>query len=286
MVDVHGYVISCASLIGESIPKYTYRRGLLHCSFNNFGQCEGLYEWNGRVRFPRFLYNLNNIQLLIVVLGIGNNNIACNMESKNIILKSSFIAVVCIICSCGSSKKTTVSNNNPIVMEVQQEVDECVKLANAKPETRAWGEAYNHRLSFANTYAEGQARAMMQRKISTAINSASSEEQVGYEKGAYSGNGGATVQDDGSKSNLFADQIAKGVVNNTAVIKTSQYLRADGQYHMFVCIEYRDGISKMAEDITKKVQQQVSDEDRMKMNFEFNKFRDRIEQEMKNSKNE
>ena len=41
---------------GRSI--YTYRRGLLRCSFNCTGQCEGLYAWDGQqVQTPAlFLY--------------------------------------------------------------------------------------------------------------------------------------------------------------------------------------------------------------------------------------
>ena len=37
----------------------------------------------------------------------------------------------------------------------------------------------------------------------------------------------------------------------------------------------------MAEEITNKVKQRVSDEDRMKMEFEFSKFRERMQEELK-----
>lgn len=44
--------------------RYSYRRGLLRCLFNRFGQCEGLYKWNGNddssTLFFVHIVNLNN----------------------------------------------------------------------------------------------------------------------------------------------------------------------------------------------------------------------------------
>ena len=60
----------------------------------------------------------------------------------------------------------------------------------------------------------------------------------------------------------------------------------DGSYQVFVCLEYQAGVAQLAKDLAKKVEQQVSDEERMKMNFEFEKFRQRVEEELKKSKAE
>ena len=62
-------------------------------------------------------------------------------------------------------------------------------------------------------------------------------------------------------------------------------MQADGSYQVFVCLEYKDGLSKMADDIVEKVRQQIPDDDRIKMQYEFQKFRERIEAELK-KKNE
>lgn len=80
-------------------------------------------------------------------------------------------------------------------------------------------------------------------------------------------------------------QIAEETIKNTVIIKTSQYMQADGSYQVFVCLEYKDGLSKMADDIVEKVRQQIPDDDRIKMQYEFQKFRERIEAELK-KKNE
>jgi hypothetical protein len=47
-VDAHGYVISLYAgyAIGVVRIGLSYRRGLLRCSFNYDGQCEGLRTWD------------------------------------------------------------------------------------------------------------------------------------------------------------------------------------------------------------------------------------------------
>lgn len=193
------------------------------------------------------------------------------------------VTVIAMLSACGGSKQVATTKSN-IVQEMEVATDKCERYALQKPEVRAVGEAYDFRVSFAKTYAEGQARAEMRRKIEAAIKTASSEDGAGYEKHVSSGNEGASARDEGAKKNLFVEQIAEGIVSNTAIVEMSKYLRSDGSYHVYVCIEYMDGISKMAENIAKQIEQQVSDEERMKMNFEFNKFRERIENEMKKQK--
>lgn len=193
------------------------------------------------------------------------------------------IIASCMLSACGGSKQVVATKSN-VVQETVVDLDKCEKYALQKPEVRAVGEAYDFRISNAKTYAEGQARAEMRRKIESAIKSASGEDGAGYGKHASSGNDGASVRDEGDKKNIFVEQIAEGIVSNTAVVEMSKYLRNDGSYHVYVCIEYLDGVTKMAENIAKQVEQKVSDDERMKMNFEFNKFREHIENEMKKQK--
>ena len=94
------------------------------------------------------------------------------------------------------------------------------------------------------------------------------------------------VRDEGAKRNSRAEGIAEEVIRNAVVINTSQYQLADGSYEAWVCLEYREGVAQLANEISKKVEQQISDEDRLKMNFEFEKFRKHIEEELKSMKAE
>lgn len=194
------------------------------------------------------------------------------------------IASIYLLSACGGSKQVTKSQSS-ISQEMLQDLDKCEKYALMKPEVRAVGEAVDFQISVAKTYAEAQARAELRRKIEDAIKSASGQDNASYQKSASNGQAGASVADAGYKRNSYVNEIAEGVVKNTAIVEMSRYIRQDGAYHIYVCIEYLDGVSNMTENITKQVEQLISDEDRMKMNFEFNKFRERVAEELKKNQN-
>lgn len=184
-----------------------------------------------------------------------------------------------VLCGCGGSKKATTQWSGPSKMKI--ELDECQELAQQKPEVRSWGEGINFRLSTASNYAEMQARGKFARAIAAKIKTA--QEESGFTYGKYSSNmkEGAGVRDEGSNSNEMTLQVAEETIKNTVIIKTSQYLQADGSYQVFVCLEYKDGVSKLADDIVDNVKQWIPDEERIKMQYEFQKFRDRVEEELK-----
>ncbi len=199
-----------------------------------------------------------------------------------------FTTVLCsfLLCSCGSSKNGTISPAKVSPQKTKITKDECQILAEQKPETRAYGRASSYDLSTAVEYAELDARAKFARAIASKILTAQSRDNVSYDKAATNANGTRYVRDEGAKRNSTAEGIAKEVIRNAVVINTSQYQLADGSYETWVCLEYRDGVAKLANEISRKVEQQISDEDRLKMNFEFEKFRKHIEEELQNMKAE
>lgn len=185
--------------------------------------------------------------------------------------------------SCGSSKQTL--NTGIASSEKKIDLDECIIMADGNP-NRAWGEATNGRISDAKAYAEGQARAAIARKISTAITNATNENNVAWQQSSYSGSEGATVRDEGGKQEGKTAQIVKMVLDNVVVMKSSVYQKPNGLYHVYVCVEQQDSPSKMANKIANKVKQQVSDDDRLKMQFQFEKFEESIEKELQKMKDE
>ncbi len=195
-----------------------------------------------------------------------------------------FILSICIgmLTSCGSSKKMTTGTVNS---EKKIEQDECIIMADGNP-NRAWGEATNGRLAYAKQYAEGQARAALARKISSAITTATNENDLQYDKASYNGTEGAIVSDQGSKAEGKTMQIAKLVLNNVVVMKTSVYQRPNGLFHVYVCVEQQDSPHELASKINGKVKQQVSDEDRLKMDYQFKKFEETVEKELQKMNDE
>lgn len=202
-------------------------------------------------------------------------------------MKKYFVAlVICTIgmtfFACGSQKQATIASPT----KVKLALDECQEYAQQKPSTRAWGEAVRYDLSEATEYAELSARSKFARAIASAIKTAQSTDNSGYRKSSSDGKQGGSVRDEDSKQNSMSIAIANEVVRNTVIVKTSQYQQVDGSYQVFVCLEYQAGVGQLAKDVANKVKQQVSDEDRMKMNFEYEKFRQRVEEEMRKAKAE
>jgi hypothetical protein len=91
--------------------------------------------------------------------------------------------------------------------------------------------------------------------------------------------------DQGITSNAFAQQVADGLVSGVVVINTDTYRLKDGQYHTFVCVEWEGSVDNLAAEMTsnykKRVQQQVSDQDRAKMEVRYDEFKKSIEEQLK-----
>ncbi len=188
------------------------------------------------------------------------------------------IAFVAILSASCSSSKASIEGEKLDKSEAQ-------KLAEAKPACRAWGEATQFNQSFAKTYAEGQARAEFARKLATLVQTASRQATDGADLAHSDGEKSSQGHDQGITSNAFAQQVADGMVSGMIVISTDTYKLKDGQYHVFVCMEWQGSVDKMAEEMTqnyrRRVEQQVSDQDRVKMEVRYEEFKKSIEEQLR-----
>lgn len=185
--------------------------------------------------------------------------------------------------ACSSSKAVNKTTKALHQKEVEVQMTKSEELAFEKPATRDFGDGTNFNLSFAKTFAEGQARAAFQRKVEALVQTASEEALTAYQQANTNGVESSIVSDQDIKSGAFAKQLAEGVLKNTAVIHTDKFKKADGQYHVYVCIEYRGDVNDMVENMVaaaqKRIPQQVSDEDRIKIQFEIEQFKKKLEED-------
>lgn len=188
------------------------------------------------------------------------------------------IATVALFSTSCSSSKTSIEGK-------KMEKSEQQKLAEAKPACRTWGEATQFNQSFAKTYAEGQARAEFARKLATMVQTASRQATDGADIAHSDGENSSQGHDQGITSNAFAQQVADGMVSGLAVISSDTYKLKDGQYHVYVCMEWQGSVDKMAQEMTqnfrKRVEQQVSDQDRAKMEIRYEEFKNSIEEQLR-----
>lgn len=204
---------------------------------------------------------------------------------KLIKITMSLAACAVMLFGTGCSPKVTTTSQALNADEVEVTSTKSQKLAEQKPGTRAFGEGTHMNLSFARTYAEGQARAEFARKLSTMVQTASRQSTDGaltYSSNAIDASKG---EDQGILSNAFAQQVADGAVNGTVIINTDTFKKKDGQYHVYVCIEWQGDAAQLANEMTnnfkKKVEQQVSDQDRAKMEVRYEDFKKSIEDQLK-----
>lgn len=185
-------------------------------------------------------------------------------------------AILCLV-SCSSSKSAIEGK--------KMEKSEQQKLAEAKPGCRSWGEGTQFSQSFAKTYAEGQARAEFARKLASMVQTASRQATDGADVAHSDGEQSSQGHDQGITSNAFAQQVADGMVNGLTVISSDSYKLKNGQYHVYVCLEWQGSVDQLAQDMTKnyrtRVEQQVSDQERAKMEVRYDEFKKSIEEQLK-----
>lgn len=169
----------------------------------------------------------------------------------------------------------------------KMKLTEAESYALKKPGTRAAGKGVSSRESVAVQVARAQARAAFAEAISSAVNSAL--KISGFDVSQYAGDDeeGHEVSDGAEKTNTMVKSVSKQVIENTQVVKTNKfYNKKTRKYTVFVCLEYNGDIAKLSKEIANKVSQKISDEQRMKIDFELENFEKEIEKELGNNTTE
>lgn len=169
----------------------------------------------------------------------------------------------------------------------EMKLTEAESYALKKPGTRAAGKGVSSRESVAVQVARAQARAAFAEAISSAVNSAL--KISGFDVSQYAGDDeeGHEVSDGAEKTNTMIKSVSKQVIENTQVVKTNKFFnKKTRKYTVFVCLEYNGDIAKLSKEVANKVSQKISDEQRMKIDFEQENFEKEIEKELGNNTTE
>lgn len=158
------------------------------------------------------------------------------------------------------------------------------KMAEEKPGLRAAGEAINTYSGYAKQYAENDARAQFARGLGSAITSAIRDEQYNYSKSKANDKKTTKVDDDEKTSHLMNQTLAKVDVKGLVNIHTDTYKQKNGQYHAYVCVEYRGDIEKLANQIADGYRDALADEEYGEDNISQEK-RDEIDQRAEDFRN-
>lgn len=183
-----------------------------------------------------------------------------------------------------SSMTSCKSAKAPVSGEVEVKKPESIKKAEEKPAIRDWGDGTSFKMSTAKSLAENQARAAFTRKIKAIVQSATRDYNKNYEQGHSDGTNSSLVKDENIMTDNQATTVAENVLTNIMVCNTDIFQQPDKQYHVYVCVEYNGSIADMANSLAKQVGQQVSDEQRVRMQYEQEKFQEAIDAKLKEYK--
>lgn len=222
--------------------------------------------------------------LMYAFLFIFAKNTYCLIKKAVIMKLGNFLflfisAISIILTSCGSSKNAQ-DGVNPFGEAVV--VDICQTMAEEKPQTRAFGQAEHFNMSTARNLAAMEARAEFSDRVASAVRKALEKSTIKDTQKSADDKKGAGVVDGLGVANEQIEILSKNVISNTMIIKTSTYYNKNKMYHVFVCVEYANGIDGMVKDITDGVKQQISDDKKIEMEFRIEEFRKSINEELEN----
>ena len=206
------------------------------------------------------------------------------MKSKNfnLIIAVAVIFASVVMTSCGGSKSLSRKSATGFG---DIEKDACQQKAEEKPAIRSYGVGSHFREMTARNIAETQARAQFARALEASIKAGTRSDT--NTNVAYDGDmaGANIVEQQNAGDNDWAQSIAEQEIRNTTVISTCpKFNPTTKQYQVSVCVEYNEGVSVLADNITKKVQK-LSKDRKLEMNFEFEQFRKNIEAELEKKRN-
>ncbi len=135
---------------------------------------------------------------------------------------------------------------------------------------RAWAQGYSTDMNIARNKALTVARAELATQISATIKRVTDNYSSSYQTGV----------DEEAKAR-FQDMVRVVVeqkLSGTRVICNKMFETKDGKYRSVVVVELG------ADDLAIEIQNKVSDEDKMRIDYEYEKFKEVFENEMRNNK--
>lgn len=206
------------------------------------------------------------------------------MKKITMFVAAAMLMTAGVLSSCSSSKNVTSTAAGLNEERIAVAETKSQKLAAAKPDVRSSGIGNHFNQAFALMYAENTARAEFARKLGTMVQTAARQSTDGADKFHSDGVNSSVGTDQGILSNAFAQSVAEGLVSNTVVINKDIFKRKDGQFEVEVCIEYIGTVealkTRLVDEFDKKVKQQVSDEEIIRMKYEQEKFKQSIEDQL------
>lgn len=183
------------------------------------------------------------------------------------------LALTVMLSSCGAKKNASFDGN--VVLTNPPAITKALE----KQSTRAYGTATQFDLGFATRTATAAARQELAARLMQVISSNNQFNNFSYQLAATDGQKSGSVKDEEQKVQEMVEAIVPEIpVNGAVIIENNIYKTKDGQYQVFVCVEYQgeamELANKMADGYRKYLEQRVSAEKREEIDKRVDEFRE------------
>jgi hypothetical protein len=181
-------------------------------------------------------------------------------------LKLALVAIVAgaLFTACGSSKKAKTPEQKAAVERgVKLDKERCEELALKESKNwRASGNGVSPKESFARDIAELDAKARLARQLEEQINSLIRSFAQQHEAD--------NTQDQVGKATGIAEGYADQLLNNVKTICSNTYVKEDGSYNVYVCVE-------MGEESLPRIHKKLTDDQKLSIDFDEQQFKKEME---------
>lgn len=184
---------------------------------------------------------------------------------KKSVLLCVIFGSILLLSSCGSTQET-------VSKKVKVAQDECETLALEQPGKRAYGTASSHKMQFAKDQAAMYARMELTRAIAAGVKAGSKVYDQQYET--------QTAIENKGKVEQLGMVIAENELKNSHIICSNVYeIPERNLYEAHVCVE-------MSGDIADKIAEKISEDEKLRIDFDEARFKQEFEAELSKYKQE
>lgn len=180
------------------------------------------------------------------------------------------LALTVMLSSCGSNKNAAFDGNKSVANPP------AITKALEKSATRAYGTAIEFDLGFATRLASAAARQELATMIEAVIKSSATIYTKSITQNSTDGNESGTAKDaENQREEIVKAIVAEIPVNGATIIENNIYKTKDGQYQVFVCVEYQaDAMTlakQMADSYRNYLIQRISNDKRAELDRQVEK---------------
>lgn len=179
-----------------------------------------------------------------------------------------------VLASCGTVK--TAANG-----EVELALTECEKYAEEMPGLRFAANGVSSDINRSRQAAEAAARNQLASAIASKCESALMSSGVEYTKTTATDQAAEASVHAHDLTSVFLKSASSMLVQDAPVVKSQRFQLKNGNYRTWVCIEMRQGLYNVAETMAAKVEQQLPANERLKINYDHDKFVKEIQEQLK-----